>query len=367
MNAFRVLTAPQVAVDLLGEVRAIGGEQPGEPAHDVVDRLVRKYLLLALALEPHAGADELDVPAREVFENEVNQLAGGTVELASFHRFIDNCRHRVDPGDDEPVLVRHPVKVCPDVFVIPDPCLRLRLELVKDHIREREAVHVPEDVDSPVDRAHAFPVELEVVPRGGGREDIEAEDIDPDFFDDIRGVHHVPEALRHLLALGIESESVHADTLVRGFAKSDGTGAELRVEPAPGLVLPFRDEVRGPEGVELCGSSRVPERCPRGDCRVEPDIEDVLDPFHRTAALARDRDLVHVRAVGIGKGLFAQILKFLDRTNHAVHVAFRADPDRDRDAPVALARDAPVTGFLNPVVEPGTPGPLGIPCDLLHF
>ena len=160
---------------------------------------------------------------------------------------------------------------------------------------------------------------------------------------------------------------MHADALVGRLPERDGARAQLRVEPAPRLVLSFGDEVRRPEGVEFCGPSRVPERCPRGYRRVEPDIEDVLDPLHGAAAVARDRDLVHIRAVGVGERFSAPVLEFLDGTDDAVFVALFADPDRDRDAPVALARDAPVAGFLDPVIEPGAAGPLGVPRHLLHF
>ena len=116
------------------------------------------------------------------------------MELAFLHRRIDHCCHRVDPGDDEPVLVRHPAEVLPDVCIVPDPVPVRRFEFIEDHVGEREAVHVPEDIDRTVDRADTFPVELQVVPGGGGREHVEAEDIDPDLCDDLCGCHHIAEA-----------------------------------------------------------------------------------------------------------------------------------------------------------------------------
>ena len=151
------------------------------------------------------------------------------------------------------------------------------------------------------------------------------------------------------------------------FAERNRAGSELGVEPAPGLVLSFGDEVCGPEVIELCGFTRESERSPRCNGRVEPDIEDILDPFHRAAAAARDRDIIHVGAVWIRKRPAAAFFEFADGAYHPISIAFRADPDRDRYAPVALARDAPVAGFLDPVVEPCASRPIRVPGDLCHF
>ncbi len=63
VHALRVIAAPQVPVDGLGDVRAEGREDPGQPAKDEVDRLVRMALAYGLAFEPHPLPDELDVPA----------------------------------------------------------------------------------------------------------------------------------------------------------------------------------------------------------------------------------------------------------------------------------------------------------------
>ena len=55
---------------ILGEVRRKRREQREEAPDHVVDGLVCVPLRLVLALEPHPRSDELDVPPREIFEDE---------------------------------------------------------------------------------------------------------------------------------------------------------------------------------------------------------------------------------------------------------------------------------------------------------
>ncbi len=160
---------------------------------------------------------------------------------------------------------------------------------------------------------------------------------------------------------------MHEHAFVGRFAECDRACAELRVEPAPCLVLSLGDELCRPELFELLRIPRVPEGGPRSDRGIEPDIEDVLDTLHRPPAGAREGHAVHVRAVRVFEGLFAYIFKFADRTDDPVRVTFPAYPDRYRDAPVPLPGDAPVPGFLDPVVEPCAACPFGVPRDLGDF
>src|SRR5208283_5826196 len=160
---------------------------------------------------------------------------------------------------------------------------------------------------------------------------------------------------------------MHADAFVRRLPERNGARAQLRVEPAPGLVLALGDEVCRPEFPEIRCLCRESERSPRCDRRIEPDIEDIPHPVHLAAARARDRYVVYERAVGIGHGFPARLFEFRDGADDPVFVAFGADPDRDRDTPVTLPGDTPVAGLLDPVVEPGTPRPLGIPRNFFHF
>ncbi len=87
------------------------------------------------------------------------------MKVTLLHGSIDLCGKRTDLRDDPAVLVRHEVQVCPDIRPVPYTVFRYRVEPVEDHVREREPVHVPEDVCGTVDSRDALPVELEVVPR----------------------------------------------------------------------------------------------------------------------------------------------------------------------------------------------------------
>ena len=104
---------------------------------------------------------------------------------------------------------------------------------------------------------------------------------------------------------------------------------------------------------------------------VEPDVEDILDPPHGR---------LPGRVVGIGPGEFVDVgpvqvvrahpevaLEFVEA---AVDVDARVRrvvglPHRNRAAPVAVPRDRPVPGALQPLAELTVLDVLGVPGDLL--
>ena len=67
----------------------------------------------------------------------------------------------------------------------------------------------------------------------------------PELPDDVPGVHHVPLGLGHLLPLFVQDEAV-ADHVLEGDGAEEHYPELVEgVEPAPGLVNPLGDEVRG--------------------------------------------------------------------------------------------------------------------------
>ncbi len=86
--------------------------------------------------------------------------------------------------------------------------------------------------------------------------------------------------------------------------------------------------------------------------------------MHLPAAGARDGDRVHVGAVRVGNLCPGPFLEIGDGADDGVTVAPVAVPDGDGDTPVALPGDAPVTGLLDEIVEPGASRPLGVPLYL---
>src|SRR5438309_9512953 len=84
--------------------------------------------------------------------------------------------------------------------------------------------------------------------------------------------------------------------------------------------------------------------------RVKTRVEHIGDATHHTAALlAWERDRVDVRPVQIGVVLEPDLG---GRAYASLLTAAFADPDRNRRAPVAAARELPVDVVLEPVTHP---------------
>ncbi len=129
--------------------------------------------------------------------------------------------------------------------------------------------------------------------------------------------------------------------------------------------MSFENEVSRPVFAEVLGLFREPEGCPGGDARIVPDIEDVGDTLHRSAACAGDRDIIDVRPVGIGHLLTGELLKLFVSADDMIFITDWADPDRDRDTPVSLPGDTPVACLFDPVVESCRACPVGEPGDFI--
>src|SRR4029077_10626064 len=102
---------------------------------------------------------------------------------------------------------------------------------------------------------------------------------------------------------------------------------------------------------------------------VVPGVDHRIDPAHLAAAvLALDDDLVDVGAVEVVGNLAPGALAQLgDRAGAeaAVAVLALALPDRQRRAPVAVARERPVDVVLQPFAEAAALDVLGVPADRL--
>src|SRR5207237_5108945 len=141
---------------------------------------------------------------------------------------------------------------------------------------------------------------------------------------------------------------------------------KLRVEPTPGLVGTFDDPVLRPPPAELVVPRGISEARPTGHPAVPPHVEDVGDPPHLLAALrTRQDDLVDPRPVQVHAVRVSLRLPQRVRGAHDDPVAaLRAPPDRERDAPVPLAGEAPIPQGLGPVHLTGSARPFRIPRDL---
>ena len=182
--------------------------------------------------------------------------------------------------------------------------------------------------------------------------------------DDLPRRDDVAERLRHLLALGIGDVPEAQHRLVGRAVEQQRRDRDQRVEPAARLVDRLADVVRG---VALLEQVLVLERRvvlgERHAARVEPDVDHLGHAAHRLAAVpARPRRRVDVGAVRVLERL-ARALGQLGERAHALRVAVLAAPDRQRRAPVALARDRPVDVVLQPAPEAPVLDVLRVPVD----
>ena len=181
----------------------------------------------------------------------------------------------------------------------------------------------------------------------------------------------VAERLRHLGAVDVDDEAVGDDLLERRRAARAEADEQRALEPAAMLVAALEIDVGRPGQLGPEGQHRLVARP-----GVEPDVEDVALAFERGAAARRaghalgdellDRPLVpRVGAVHVEDAGGA----LDERRRQQRFAALDAVDRRDRHAPGALARDAPVGPVGDHVRQPfAAPGrrPRGLLVDRLR-
>ena len=159
----------------------------------------------------------------------------------------------------------------------------------------------------------------------------------------------------------------HDDVLVGRLVEEQRRNRDERVEPAARLIDGLGDEVRGEALLEdFFILERIMPLRERHGTGVEPAVDDFLDAVHLLAAFRTfDRDVINVRTVqlDIVGAVVAHLLELGDGADDVLLAAVRADPDRQRRAPVAVAREAPVLHVLEPVAEAALADGLRDPVD----
>ena len=246
-----------------------------------------------------------------------------------------------------------------------------RLPLVHAQVRvpDEEGVRVPERLQELAHRlADRLEREAVAVPGLLRGEVVPAEGVRSVRLENVPGHDDVALRLRHLLALGIQDQAQAETRLVRRAAEQQHGHGEQRVEPAARLVEPLADVVRREAPLELL---LVVERgVPLGErhaARVPPDVDQVGHAPHLAAAvLAAQHDVVDVGAVQVVRRRAAALADVLERPRaEDVRLVVLAAPDRQRRAPVALARQRPVDVVLEPLAEAPVLDVLGVPVDRL--
>jgi hypothetical protein len=332
----RLITEEQVGVDLVGDEGRERGKQLGGLTEAETQRLERGAVAVpeAAPIEPH-------VPVGELL-GVVGDRAGGRGAVEGVHLLADLGDRALKAGRRPAVELVHALGVAGDPAGLVRKLPRIDRRGVR--VGHPERIGVPEREQ---ELAHRLPdcLNREAVTGPGllGGEVVPAERIGAMALDHVPGLDHVAAALRHLLPLGVEDQPQADDVAVaRGVEEQDRLG-EQRVEPAAGLVDRLADEVGGEALVEdLHVLERVVVLRPRHRARVEPGVDDRLDPAHRPLAavpLAGEGRLVDVGAVEVVGDVGPALAQIGDRAGAEALLAVLgvAFPDRERRSPVAIA------------------------------
>ena len=362
MDRFRrrlIDAADEVAIDGLrheGDHRRSGLGRRDECR---VERHIGVDLVLLHALCPETAAAAADIPVRELIDELLESL-GSFRHAVVREVVVDVLDHRVEAREAPLVHDRQ--------LIVIERVLR-RIEVVDVGVEHEERVRVPE-------RAHELAlaflngIVMEAVrqPRCAVLVEIPADGIGAMLLQCFHRVDGIALRLRHLAAFLVLDVAEDDDIAVRCLVEEQRRDGDERVEPAARLVDSLRDEVRREALLEdlLVVERIMPLREWHGT-RVKPAVDDFLDAVHLLAALrALNRDLVDVRTVQLDviRAVRAHGLEFLDRADDMLMAAF-ALPYRQRRAPVAVAREAPVLYVFEPVAEAALADGLRDPVDRL--
>jgi hypothetical protein len=301
---------------------------------------------------PEAPARAAHVPVGEVVDERGDRVAGARrVEVLE----------ALGDGLDR----RGQARQRPAVEVVRRPRVRVRPDAVDVRVEHVERERVPQLQHELADRlADGLDREQVAVPRLLGGQVVPAERVRAVALDDVPGHDDVAQRLGHLapLLVGDVAEAEHG--AIRRAVEQQRRDRDQRVEPAARLVDGLADVVGREALLEvLLVLERRVVLGERHRARVEPDVDDLGHAAHlRPALRARPRRLVDVGAVRVLErlaGLLGQLGERADRLD----VAVLAAPDRQRRAPVALARDRPVDVVLQPLAEAAVLDVRRVPVD----
>ena len=205
------------------------------------------------------------------------------------------------------------------------------------------------------------------VPRLLGGEEVPAERVGAVAVDDLPRHDDVAERLGHLLALGIGDVAEARGTC----GTASGRTAASR---SPAASRTSRASGRSPRRCSRPGSaprSAPGSRTARGAGRTASSPSRTRRRSPRARAAAARRTAAHGISTSSTNGRCgssscdaAELLELGERADRD-RVAGLVAPDRQRRAPVALARDRPVDVVLQPLAEAPVLDVLGVPVDRL--
>ena len=199
--------AIEVLIDRLREVRCNGRDHSRDDTQAFPEHPVRGELLAILTLLPRAGANELHVPSREVVQDEFLEEPARAVEVVLLHLVREGGLHVLEAGQDPLVLRPHRGN---DGVQGVGP----RIEVVHGHVRGRELVDVPQDVEGPLRARDPILDEVDVLPGRVDSQEEESKGVGPELVNRLDGIDVVSEGLVHLAPVRTVHPPVHEDALV---------------------------------------------------------------------------------------------------------------------------------------------------------
>ena len=186
------------------------------------------------------------------------------------------------------------------------------------------------------------------------------------------GIDRVPPGLAHLLAPLVQAQARNQDPLVGGLAVEEDPGHDEGVEPPPGLVEPFTDEVRRIilpeelpvlEGIVPLGGVHGPG--------VEPGVQHMGHPLHLPPAVAPELHPVDVGAVELHPPGELRIHGPLGELGPGADdhhpPTCRTLPHGEGRPPEAIPGEGPVPHGVQEVPETPPPHVLGVPLHRFVF
>ena len=235
--------------------------------------------------------------------------------------------------------------------------LRLRrIEPVQQSIGHKETVDVPECDQPAPDVVGGVVPEAEIVVRVE-RAVQPTHDVRAHLFDRLGQLDGVPGRLVHRLALLVEDLLVGEDGLVWGASVQRHRSEHHGVKPEPHLLAHLQHELTGEPLFPIGPILEVLQSGKPDDPRVQPAVTDVENAL-RLGITVRTADphLVDPGPVQLGQAVHEGRV---DRTHAQFgtacdhrEVSLRTEVERQRQTPVALPGDTPISHVVVPVLGP---------------
>ena len=344
---------------MLGDERHDRREELTHTHEHVIEHLECGLLLMIEDGLPELAAPPAHVPVREIVVDEGVDGGNGTPDLIGVEGLPDFGDRGLQPAE-QPLFEGCRMRE--------NAVWSQKGRSVEVRIGDEQAVDVPERQEPPLDVTSSLEAEAHRLGDGLRREHV-TDHVGAHLLERIVEPDRVPPALVHLAAIGGQDPFVRQHGPIGALAFQGGGHEEQRIEPPTELPHRLDDEVGGEPALPLLAVLEVAQRRERHDAGIKPAVADLGDPAHRLRALwTADEDVVEPRPVQLRDrvhrpGVDGQLAKLPARADHSEAPA-STRVEGQGQAPISLARDAPVPHVGEPVVHPEL-HVAGAPCHAL--